>query len=827
MMASPHDNSDSKRELAILSWVQQFAPYGVLTLDASLRVQSWNQWLASHSALTSNEVVGRQLFEIFPDLEVRKLTQHFERALAGESSVLSTALHHYLLPLKSPLNAQPGHWMQQTARVAPLLSQGEICGVIVVIEDVTQREVQAEILNHRHRRDEVLSWALVHLLKTDEPRKTVRQLFFKIAEHLDFDTFFLYLRDVESGTVTLYTAGGVSDELQKQFSAYPLLAEVADASEPVIFDSIKTRQKSEYALLQAAKISAAIAIPLRINDKSLGALCFATWSREHVAAEETDLLATIAQYLATAVDKENTNAELQRILASNQWMGAIVRSSDDAIISKDLNGIIKSCNQGAARLFGYEIHELIGQPVLMLIPQDHQDEETQILQRIRAGQHIEHFETVRRRKDGSLIEVSLVISPVKDATGKIIGASNIARDITERRHSEQKLAESFEREKLAREQAETASRAKDDFLASLSHELRTPLNPILLIASDSSENPDLSPEIKAQFETIRKNIELEARLIDDLLDLTRITHGKLSLNPRVVDVKVILEDTINNVQSDLNAKSISLKFDFKSSHRYVYGDDVRLQQVFWNVLKNAVKFTPPSGNITLSVNEAGNDLQISVTDTGIGMTPAEIKRIFEAFAQGEHVKSDAHRFGGLGLGLAIARKLVELHHGKIAATSEGTNQGSTFTIQLPAVEPQKAAMLLSAPARGQDSLQATEAAVCILLVEDHEPTRAALSHLLLRRGYKVVTTRNNQEARKACAAEKIDLVISDIGLPDGSGNALMAFLRATYGLKGIALTGYGMEEDIEKCLASGFVTHLIKPVNIRALENALASVLDH
>ena len=824
-MASPEEKPGTERELALLSWIQQFAPYGVLTLDTSLRVQTWNRWLESHSSLTAAAVAGRNLFEIFPELEKRRLTAPFQRALEGESCVLSTALHHYLLPLQSPLHNGGSDQMQQTARIAPLLSGGKVCGVIVVIEDVTQREDQADILSRQHRHDEVLSWALVHLLKSDEPRKTARQLFFKIAEHLDFDTFFLYLRDSKDETAKLYTAGGISDGLEERFLDYELLAKVAEAQEPVIFDSIKSRQDPRYALLKEAKVSSAIAIPLRVNDKSLGALCFASWSREHIATEESDLLTTIAQYLATAVDKENTNQELRRVEEANHWMGALVESSDDAIISKDLNGIIKSCNQGAARLYGYEIEELIGKPITMLIPEDHQNEETQIMRRIRGGNRMEHFETVRRRKDGSLVEVSLAVSPVKDAAGKIIGASKIARDITERRRAEQTLAESFQREKQAREQAESANRAKDDFLASLSHELRTPLNPILLIASDASENTNLPPDVKAHFEVIRKNIELEARLIDDLLDLTRITHGKLSLHPRVVDVKTILEDTISNVQSELNEKLIHWKFDFKSPQQHVHGDDVRLQQIFWNVLKNAVKFTPPHGSITLSVELAGENLRISIADTGIGMTAAEIKRVFEAFSQGDHTKSDAHRFGGLGLGLAISRKLVEMHKGKISVTSEGAGRGSTFIIELPVTTPEKARLLLP-PATQLDASKGSGSPKCVLLVEDHEHTRVTLAHLLERRGYTVIQAGNAREARAASAAGKIDVVISDIGLPDGSGNELMKHLSTTFGLKGIALTGYGMEEDIEHCLASGFVTHLIKPVSIRSLENALASTLD-
>jgi PAS domain S-box-containing protein len=249
---------------------------------------------------------------------------------------------------------------------------------------------------------------------------------------------------------------------------------------------------------------------------------------------------------------------------SSLWMAAIVESSEDAIISKDLNGIIISCNQGALRLFGYTREELIGKPMTTLIPAEHQSEEVEILSRIRRGERIEHFETIRQHKDGTLIAVSLTISPVKDRSGRIIGASKIARNISERKQSEQKLAASFQREKGARELAEKANRAKDDFLASLSHELRTPLNPVLMLASDQAENAELSPETRKHFEIIHKNIELEARLIDDLLDLTRITHGKMSLNERLVDASAVLREAIAHVHSELNEKQIELVLNLQN-----------------------------------------------------------------------------------------------------------------------------------------------------------------------------------------------------------------------------------------------------------------------
>ena len=513
--------------------------------------------------------------------------------------------------------------------------------------------------------------------------------------------------------------------------------------------------------------------------------------------------------------------EQRREAQASQQLAAIVESSADAIISKDINGVINSWNHGAEQLFGYHADEVIGKPVTILIPKERLDEEPNILQRIRRGELIEHYETIRQRKDGGLIEISLTVSPIKDANGKIIGASKIGRDITQQKKAEREL-------ERAHKEAVAASRAKDDFLAALSHELRTPLNPVLLLASDSAENPELPAEIRAQFATIRNNVELEARLIDDLLDITRITHGKLSLNMKCVDVHAILKEAIATMQSELNQKQVSLTLKLSEEKPAMNGDAVRLQQIFWNVLKNAVKFNAEGGKIIVetSVFAGGEKITVKITDTGIGLTEPEISRIFNAFSQGDHAGSeDSHRFGGLGLGLTISRMLVELHAGGIHATSAGRGQGATFVIELPLVPADKSnddLVPAGSPAKnGSQNGAKKKLGMRILLVEDHEPTRTALSHLLTRRDCKVTAATSVAEARAFAQKENFDLVVSDIGLPDGNGYNLMSELRKDFGLKGIALTGYGMEQDVLRGQNAGFVAHLTKPVRMESLEKAL------
>jgi PAS domain S-box-containing protein len=506
-----------------------------------------------------------------------------------------------------------------------------------------------------------------------------------------------------------------------------------------------------------------------------------------------------------------TARELERAEQARYQLSAIVDSSDDAILSKDLNGVIASWNAGAERLFGYTAAEMIGQPITKIIPVERQDEETEILRRLRAGERIDHFETVRRAKDGRFVDVSLTISPVRNAAGRIIGASKIARDVTERKKYEEEL-------RVARDAAEAASRAKDEFLATLSHELRTPLSPVLMLAAEMEKSADVPPAIRADFATIRKNVELEARLIDDLLDLTRITKGKLMLRFSDVDAHVVLRHALDVLHKDIQAKQIAVSVDLAAKNHHVTADAVRLQQVFLNVLKNAVKFNEPRGKITIRTWDEEERLRISVTDSGLGITAEEMPQIFDAFVQG--VEAALPRFGGLGLGLSICAILVREHGGRIWAESPGRHRGACIHIELPSIH-----AVAEANADLDTPVPAAHRAARILLVEDHVATRETLARLLARRGHQVERAGSVAQAIEVANHSEFDLIISDLGLPDGDGRDLMLALQQKSHVPAIALSGYGMKSDIEESKAAGFDEHFTKPVDMSQLEDAIDKLM--
>jgi len=426
-------------------------------------------------------------------------------------------------------------------------------------------------------------------------------------------------------------------------------------------------------------------------------------------------------------------------------------------------------------------------------------------------------------------------------TARALGAANGALEmvIAQRKAAEETLRKNntelearvqdrVQELKRAHDELLAASRAKDDFLAMLSHELRTPLNPILLIASEAASDRELPPRVRTDFDTIRKNVELEARLIDDLLDLTRITRGKIMLEKRFLNVHPIVEEAIATMREEVDAKQIRLNLKLNAARQTVFADALRVQQIFLNLIKNAVKFTPAGGQITVDSSEIEDKLVIRVADTGIGMLPEEISGIFTAFSQGHHAgNGGTQRFGGLGLGLAISQRLAEFHSGKIYATSAGRDQGSTFSVELPFAEAaEEKENSLDELADPQPDSRAEGSGLRILLVEDHEPTRIALTQLLLRRHFKVSTAATLAEARNLASTQRFRVLISDLGLPDGNGCELMAEFGTRFNVQGIALTGYGMEQDVARSQQAGFATHLVKPVRVACLDQALIAILN-
>ncbi len=443
---------------------------------------------------------------------------------------------------------------------------------------------------------------------------------------------------------------------------------------------------------------------------------------------------------------------------------------------------------------------------------DDRDRVAQIVERTLRPESDGRFDTEYRTigiEDGKerwIAAKGLVFFDRNGVAARFIGT---VLDITAQKESEFEL-------QRAKRAAEDANRAKDHFLAMLSHELRTPLTPVLMTIATLRRDPLLSDELARDLEMLQRNIELEALLIDDLLDLTRIAHGKLELHNTAVDLHALIEHALKIAEGDSAGRRFEVVRRLEARHFHSWGDAARLQQVFWNLIKNAVKFTPPGGRIEISTRNLNPTcIEVVVQDNGVGIEPELLPRIFEAFEQGG--RDVTSRFGGLGLGLAICKRVVDLHHGTITALSDGRGRGSTFTITLDAME----TSLLDGPATYLAGELGESKAVKILMVEDHEDTARVLRRILVKAGHEVSLANNVTDARALAAEKQFDLVISDVGLPDGSGLDLMDHLSKTYQLHGIALSGFGTDDDLAASRAAGFSEHLTKPVDWERLKSAI------
>ena len=383
-------------------------------------------------------------------------------------------------------------------------------------------------------------------------------------------------------------------------------------------------------------------------------------------------------------------------------------------------------------------------------------------------------------------------------------------DLSEHREIERKL-------ELQKILAEAAVASKELFFATLSHELRTPLTPLVALLEDLATDKHRSAEDLAAFAIMRRNLDLETHLIDDLLDVTRITSGKLKLRRETIDVHLCLRQAIGICRAEIDGKGLELVFAPAAPRHFADGDASRLQQVFWNLIKNAVKYTPWGGQIAIETRcDHAYGLTVEFRDTGVGIDSWPLGHIFDPFFQVQ--LSHKQRGAGLGLGLAICKAITEAHGGTLSAASAGLSKGATFRLELPTVsEPRKEVRELTtdvtAPARRED--------LRLLLVEDHDDTREVLARLLSRRGYDVEAARNAQEARSLSSGMTFDLLVTDLALPDATGCELLAELSAKYGLRGIAMSGFGSDADLAQSQEAGFLEHLVKPIDATALDAAI------
>jgi PAS domain S-box-containing protein len=480
-----------------------------------------------------------------------------------------------------------------------------------------------------------------------------------------------------------------------------------------------------------------------------------------------------------------------------------------AIYLLDPTGNVISWNTGAEKIKGYSSEEIIGKNFASFYTADDVaagKPQRNLREASRRG-YIRD-QGLRVRKDGSTFEAEVIITALRDDAGKIRGFSKVTRDVTDQIRSRE-----FEAEKIA---AQKASKAKDDFLAALSHELRTPLTPALAAATYLQDNAEkLPPEFAEDIEIIKRNVQLQARLIDDLLDLTRIARGKLHLELEDCDAHTIIKNAIETAHSAIAAKQLNVSTQLEAKEYHILADCIRLQQVFWNLINNAVKFTAQGGQIAIrTFNDKSKRFHFEIADTGIGIEPQRLASLFQPFEQAD--PSVSRQFGGLGLGLAISKRLVDLHHGKIEGESRGRSFGATFKVTLDTLLQGSAAIGPNHRVGGK-----TSKPLRILLVEDHKDTRRTLSRLLTHFGHNVVTADNVEGAMAIMASNNIDAVLCDIGLPDGSGYEVAAKARANGGIKTIALTGFGTEQDVQRSKEAGFDFHLVKPINFQELQTVL------
>jgi PAS domain S-box-containing protein len=513
-------------------------------------------------------------------------------------------------------------------------------------------------------------------------------------------------------------------------------------------------------------------------------------------------------YLRDITERKRSEEEIR-------FRARLLNTVEQGVIATTLEGKVIYWNAFAEQLYGWTAHEALGANIFDLVVADtSKDLAERIFSRIKAGESWSGEFLVRRR-DGSVFPAMVTDAPIFNDKAELIGIVGVSSDISARKFAEEERAKLLEAEREARAAAEQANRLKDEFLATLSHELRNPLNVVIGYAEilKRSTESDGHEFVVQAAETIRRNAMAQSRLVSDLLDLSRLQMGKMSLNRQPVSFSNIISDAIDTVRDEADAKNISLDVQVDSEILVVDGDPIRLSQIAWNLLNNAVKFTPVDGHIAVSLVRAGDEARFVVADNGQGIAPEFLPYLFEIFRQAD--ASSSRRHGGMGIGLALVKQLAELHGGRVCAESEGHGQGATMSVWIPLYLAETTAVTHVQP----ESHTALEGS-SILVVDDSWETTEMLTTLLTLEGATVTRARNGPEALELVRDHNFDLVISDISMPAMDGYQLLGEIRALSSGKdvpAIALTGYGRPADVERAQAAGFAEHVTKPLDIERL----------
>ena len=529
-------------------------------------------------------------------------------------------------------------------------------------------------------------------------------------------------------------------------------------------------------------------------------------------------------YLPEAVERVLLQVQLQK--ASAEALLLRDREAHYRTLSEALPHLVLTCNaDGNCDFLSKQWLEYTGLSESMsqglawldaVHPEDRDEIRRTWLKTVRSGAVDYRHELRIRRHDGAYRWFDARIVAMRDADGVVSKWFGSCTDVHQQREAIEEREQLLASEQAARQNAEEANRAKDRFLAMLSHELRTPLTPVLAGTRILEMLAELPDSARSSVRMIRRNIELEARLIDDLLDLTRVANGKLRLSLETVDVHEVIDSVLELFRSEIQVKEQDVHVEKHAQHHYVLADRARLQQMLWNLIRNAAKFTPDGGHIYVRTSDERMHVQISIEDTGIGIEPEQIGKLFNAFEQGS--QNMTRQFGGLGLGLAITKALTDAHGGTVTARSPGAHCGATFAITMPTAEPP-----VEEPVVTTTSEEHPGGLLTILLIEDHVDTAEVMAQLIRGLGHDVTVVGCVADALAATRTGVFDLVVSDVGLPDGTGIDFIKAYREHSDVPAIALTGFGTDEDVRRCIAAGFNAHLTKPVNFSQLEQMIES----